>query len=260
SPYGSREAALASEFIDLGEVCSDSFCLFISGIVSMAFLLLEFRGSIAVFKLARGKTRLKVFFSATIVCCGAAALLRVSDYFAYFLIGHAFCPEEMEYFLSFSDFLPFGALVSVLGTVAFNCAVTAVGMCVFRRHAFPVIAGFLIAATLLFYVAVPANTIRVRLEEPELTEVYTGDRNGMPMPIFSDSDFETAENPEYVGGVKRAFLTAVFDCFSWTQDYQFSYYENADPPRRWTFPLYSAAWILIFSLSGAAVFRRRDLL
>ena len=134
------------------------------------------------------------------------------------------------------------------------------------KLAVPVIAAFLIATYLLSF-TVSANTLRVRLEAPEMTYFNTADDSeeadgSAPQyikPIF-ESDLELKENPDYVGGAKRVFLTVIYDCFSWTQDYQFSYNGFDAPPRQWTFPLYSAGWILLFSLSGAAVFRRRDLL
>lgn len=227
-----------------------------SGVVSLIFILRELGGTVSVFKLSKGAGRGKVFFSVLVSCCAAAALLRIWGYLCFFVSCYVLKPEDVSAFLSLSGFFPAGAAISLFSIIAYTCAAASIGLCFCRKNALVPIAVFL-ALTFLLNSGRFTNLLRVRLEEPELTEVYTGDPN---MPIFSDSDFETTENPEYVGGSERAVLTAVFDCFPWTQDYQFSYYENADPPRRWTFPLYSAGWILIFGLSGAAVFRRRDLL
>ncbi len=261
---GTKEAALAEEFIDLGAVCS-GFGRYLSGAVSLLFLAREF-GGVSVFKLVRGISRTKIFFSAIFVCSFAAALLRVFEFLVFLAVGFFLYPEELKCFLRMSDFFPRGALISVLGVAAFNCFATSVGMCVFRRRTLPVIAAFLIATYLLSF-TVSANSLRVRLEAPEMTYFNTADDSeeadgSAPQyikPIF-DSDLELVENPDYVGGAKRVFLTVIYDCFSWTQDYQFSYNGFDAPPRQWTFPLYSAGWILLFSLSGAAVFRRRDLL
>lgn len=136
-------------------------------------------------------------------------------------------------------------LASIAMVVAFVSIYTTISMLNQNKAIVTVICliGFIV---LLFM----ASYINARLSAPEFYENYVLTSSGSPMV------FDTVKNPEYLRGASRTVFQFLYDFLPSGQALQIS---DLEAVNLWRMPVYSAIIILVTTVFGLSVFKRKNI-
>ena len=224
----------------------------IIGIVAAAFSSLflgaEYSDGTIRNKLVAGHTRAAIYCSNLIVTIIAALLMSAAYLIAVFAFGMPLIGA-----LDLSDIGPLAFAATIFGSIAMICAVcailTAISMLISNKAVAAIVSIFVMLGILLFAIEVES-----RLLAPEFYSPFTivsSDENG-PMELAQ----ETVENPQYLRGAERRVYEYIFDILPAGQALQ---YARMGAVHLWQMPLYSLAIVLLFTLFGYTVFRKKNI-
>lgn len=197
-------------------------------------------------KLVAGHSRWAIYISNLIVCALAAVLMRLV-YMAVLLavglplIGKGSCSITL---------LMVCFMCSILITVTFAAIFLMISMLV-QSKAVGAVSVILLSVAFLF----AAMLIYSNLNEPEYYEGYTYtymDEEGQEQV----EEVERERNPRYLTGTRRAVYEFLHDFLPYNQGIQIADYQTEHMAY---FPLYSLTIILVSSVCGILLFRRKDL-
>lgn len=205
------------------------------------FLGTEFDENTIRNKLIVGHTRTKVFFSNYITCVAASiiqlmAMLLLSGIMGYILFKEFLMPwTQLSYII----------LCCIMITAALSAICTGITVNINSKATSVVVT--LILMFLLLFASSYINSILI---EPEMTY------DGITMTIDGTQYGNPIQNPAYVGGTLRRFYEFIYDLLPTGQAIQINTgeFENCT-----YWPLYSLGVLIVSTILGYSLFRKRDI-
>lgn len=191
-------------------------------------------------KLIIGHSRYAVYLSNLIVCSVAGFFMAFSWQAAAAAIGipllGSFDADSKTVVLCF--------LNSALNVVVFASILTMISMLNQNKALVSVIN--LLGTTILLLVAMKLYN---QLTEPEFYSTYVMNASG-------ESSMQNLPNPHYLTGIARSVYEFLFDFLPAGQAYHIA---SMTAPNVWQLPLYQLFWIIVTTVSGLFVFRKKDI-
>lgn len=207
------------------------------------FIGTEFSDGTIRNKITVGKSRLCIYLINFAVT--TAGLLIIYLTYAVTVLGFSAC--LLKPFETSTRVLGIFFLCSLVTVVALNALLMMLCMLVQNKATGAVVCMLLALALLM-----GGMTCFQRLGDPEILTGPITIVNGTAMQA------EPMPNPDHLTGAKRAVFQFLNDFLPGGQMLTFGMSEEL-PSRVWKFPVYSVVLTLLSTLSGAYIFRRRDL-
>lgn len=238
--YGGEKTFYMSERLPFEQCVAVSiiFAIFIG-----LFIGTEYSNGTLRNKLAAGHTRSAVYFANLIVCIAAVLMLHVV-YFAATLVG---------------GFIMFGNFIIQPAALLETLAVSLIVMTAYAAMFLPIStlitnksSGVTAVIMTSFVLMIIAMVINGGLGEPEIYEAYT---------LIDASGEEYIEpemkNPYYVSGVQRKIYEALYDIVPTCHAARIQMDDMPENPA--VIPFWSSTVIIVTTVAGVLLFRRKDL-
>lgn len=212
----------------------------IMAVFSSIFLGTEYSDGTIRNKIIIGYSRGNIYFANLITNIAVAFLMCLSYLLAVVAIGLPLIGSATIDTVVILEIL----LGTLILSVAFCSIFTMISMVYGNKAAVAVISILLVIGLFLF-----AAYINSRLEAPQYINEYVIDSAGnmQDQPVL---------NPKYLTGTKRAVYEFLYDFLPTGQSVQ---YMTMAVKHLWRLPLYSLIITMVTTVTGAAVFKRKDI-